>query len=319
MTVSDMPYKFYPNKSATIISAPFSGGQDKPGVEHGPSHLLAANLQSELESLGWDISLDDPLKNFDYQEYSKIKDVYKNCKKPKLVSDATNKIYNSVKNAALSNNFPITIGGDHSIAIGTVAGVFHKYPDSCLLWIDAHADINTPLTTSSGNLHGCPISFLMGLDSHSYPPHLKWIPKCLSPGRIAYIGLRDVDDGEKKILRELNIAAYSMYHVDKYGINNVVQMALRKINPHNDRPIHLSYDVDAIDPLYVPATGTPVRGGLTLREGLFIAEAVAETGNLAALDIVEVNPSLARNDVNVIDTVGAGLAIAKCAFGDTIV
>ena len=275
-------------------------------------------MQSELESLGWNIALDSPLHDLDYSILTS-KDVYNNCKRPKLVSAATKKIFDSVATATANSRFPITIGGDHSIAIGTVGGFFSNHPDACLLWIDAHADINTPLTTDSGNLHGCPVAFLMGIHSSSYPPEMLWIPPVLKPDRIAYIGLRDVDKGEKKIIRELGITAYSMYHVDKYGINAVVQMALQKINPNNDRRIHLSYDVDAIDPLFVPATGTPVSGGLTLREGLFIAEAVAETGNLAALDIVEVNPSLARDRTNVLDTVGAGLAIAKCCFGDTLI
>jgi len=202
--------------------------------------------------------------------------------------------------------------------MGTVAGSFAKYPNAGLLWIDAHADINTPLTTDSGNLHGCPVSFLMGLDSQSYPPELKWVPNCLNPKKIAYIGLRDVDSGEKKILKNHNITAFSMYHIDKFGINKVIEMALESIDPDFKTPIHLSYDVDAIDPLYVPATGTPVRGGLTLREGLFIAERIAETGQLIALDVVECNPSLGVNESHVLDTITAGCAVARCALGETI-
>lgn len=313
-------YKFAKTKKITLVLAPFSGGQGKGGVENGPRFMLEHGLEKDIRKLGWDVEIATPLDNG--EEYLKAKtneqDAFGKCKRPKLVGDATKKIYSAVKEAALRGDIPVTIGGDHSIAIGTVAGSFAKHPDACVLWIDAHADINTPSCTESGNLHGCPVSFLMGLDKESYPPELQWVPAVLKTNKIAYIGLRDVDAGEKEILRKYNIQAYSMYHVDKYGINKVIQMALDKINPNRDLPIHFSYDVDAIDPLYVPATGTPVRGGLTLREGLFIAEEVANTGLLCALDVVEVNPDLASHDIHVLDTVSAGVSIANCALGDTL-
>lgn len=135
---------------------------------------------------------------------------------------------------------------------------------------------------------------------------------------MVYIGLRDVDEGEKKILREHNIAAFSMYHIDKYGIGKVVEMALDKVNPNRDCPIHLSYDVDAIDPSFVPATGTRVEGGLSLREGLFVAEEIAQLGLLQSLDIVETNPMLAETEEHVLDTVSAACAIGRCALGQTL-
>lgn len=235
-----------------------------------------------------------------------------------IVGECCRKIHDSVKGAANNNRLPITIGGDHSIGAATLSGMLEHDPNTCILWIDAHADINTPKTTDSGNLHGCPVSFVMGLDKETYPEALKWIPSNLKPNKIAYIGLRDVDAGEKKILKENNIKAFSMHHVDKYGIGKVVDMALDAINPNREFPIHLSYDVDAIDPLYVPATGTRVEGGLTLREGLYIAEAVAETGLLSSLDIVETNPLLAENENHVLDTVSAACAIGRCALGQTL-
>lgn len=312
-------YKYAATKNLSLVLAPFSGGQGKGGVEDGPEYLLEHGIEKHLKSLGWSTTISDPLKDDDLAaQKSDLSDVSGKCKRPKMVGQATKKIYAAVKEAAHKGDIPVTLGGDHSIAMGTIAGTLDKHPDACVLWIDAHGDINTPSTSDSGNIHGMPVLFLMGMEPEACPPDLKWVPNCIAANKIAYIGLRDVDAEEKKILKDHNISAFSMYHVDKYGISKVVEMALDKINPNRDCPIHLSYDVDAIDPLYVPATGTPVRGGLTLREGLFIAEEVAETGLLCALDVVEVNPALAAHDVHVLDTVSAGVSIAKCALGETL-
>lgn len=176
------------------------------------------------------------------------------------------------------------------------------HPEACLIWIDAHADINTISTTESGNLHGMPVSFLLGLNTpdqiqalsapsassnQTEPAPFSWIePGKLTPDRLVYIGLRDLDQGERRILKELKIKCFTMHDVDKYGIGRVMELALDHVNPGRDRPIHLSFDVDALDPTVAPSTGTPVRGGLTFREGHYICEAVYETGLLVALDIM---------------------------------
>lgn len=175
--------------------------------------------------------------------------------------------------------------------MGTISGVLDAHPEACVVWVDAHADINTPQTSTSGNIHGMPLSFLLGIageipKAESGPQPFSWIKPVLRPDRLVYIGLRDVDDGEKKILREHNIRAFSMHEVDKYGIGRVVELALAHVNPDGNRPIHLSFDVDALDPSVAPSTGTPVRGGLTFREGHYICEAIAETGLLVGLDIM---------------------------------
>lgn len=311
-------FTFHPNKQCTIITAPFSGGQPKGGVELGPQYILEAGFEKQLESLGWNTQIDEPLKGTDYESMkTDTKDAY-GIKNTKIVSESCKKIHSSVLSSLQSGRLPVTIGGDHSLGTATVAAALQHNPDTCVLWIDAHADINTPKTTDSGNLHGCPMSFVMGLDKDSFPPEFSWVPTSLSPQKIAYIGLRDVDEGEKKILRDNNIPAFSMYHVDKYGIGKVVEMALDKINPDRKFPIHLSYDVDAIDPSFVPATGTRVEGGLSLREGLFIAEEVAESGLLSSLDIVETNPLLAETESHVLDTVSAACAIGRCALGQSL-
>ncbi|ODV78688.1 arginase [Suhomyces tanzawaensis NRRL Y-17324] len=311
-------YKFHPNKKATIITAPFSGGQPKGGVELGPEYILNAGFEKQISSLGWDTEVAHPLDKTDYESVkSDEKDAY-GVKNSKIVSECCKKIHHQVKASLGAGRLPLTIGGDHSIGSATVSAALEHNPDTCVLWIDAHADINTPATTDSGNLHGCPMSFVMGIDPESYPPEFEWIPQNLKHNKLVYIGLRDVDDGEKAILRKYNIAAYSMYHVDKYGIGKVVEMALDAVNPDRKFPVHLSYDVDAIDPSFVPATGTRVEGGLSLREGLFIAEEVAQSGLLSSMDIVETNPMLAETEEHILDTVSAACAIGRCAMGQTL-
>ncbi|QLG70456.1 hypothetical protein HG535_0A03960 [Zygotorulaspora mrakii] len=318
----DPVFDYLPEKKLSLVLAPFSGGQPRGGVENGPQFLLKHGLENDLQELGWKTKVERPLDEEDISKRMKestVTDSFGIIKRPNLVGEVAEKIYKKVSQCLGETSFPVTLGGDHSIAMGTVSAVVDKYPDVGVLWIDAHADINTVKSTESGNLHGCPVSFLMGLNEESeMPESLKWIPGNLRPEKIVYIGLRDVDSGEKKILRDLGIKAFSMYHVDRYGINSVIDMALKAIDPEGNCPIMCSYDVDALDPLYVPATGTPVRGGLTLREGLFIVERLAETGKLVALDVVECNPDLGLSDGHIVDTVSAGCAIARCALGETL-
>ncbi|ODQ63167.1 Ureohydrolase [Nadsonia fulvescens var. elongata DSM 6958] len=309
-------HKFYPKKELTLISAPFSGGQGRDGVDEGPRHLLEMGLVNEIEELGWKTHFDGHL---DFPIPAEDADIGK-MKRPRYVSNSNKIVYEAVSKAVKNDTFPLTIGGDHSIAIGTVAGVQSVYPNAGVLWIDAHADINTPESTDSGNLHGCPVSFLVGL-AKAQPGQedvFGWVNDCLSFDRLAYIALRDLDVFEKKIIKEKNIIAYTMHHVDKYGIAKVVEMALNRLDPDGDRPIHLSFDVDAIDPIYAPSTGTPVRGGLTWREASYLCEAVAETGNLVAMDIVECNPHLGETEIAVKDTIAVGITLAKCALGDVL-
>jgi len=199
--------------------------------------------------------------------------------------------------------------------MGTISGTMSTYPNACVIWIDAHADINTAETTTSGNIHGMPISFLLGLGPKI--PEFAWVKPILTPSRLVYIGLRDIDAGEKRILKENNIKAFSMHEVDKYGIGKVVEMALDHVNPNRNLPIHLSFDVDALDPSVAPSTGTPVRGGLTFREGHYICEAIHETGLLVALDLMEVNPSLA-DAASVEQTVAVGCSLVRSALGETL-
>jgi len=316
------PSKFLSNpRELGVVAVGFSGGQPKPGVDAAPMALVEAGLIKQLEEdLEYKVSYDGQVHSYAELLPSEDPD-YRGMKRPIFASAVTKEVSEQVYNHAKSGKMVVTLGGDHSIAIGTVSGTARAIRETlgrelAVIWVDAHADINTPETSDSGNIHGMPVSFLTGLATEERDDVFGWLKEHhrLSTKKLVYIGLRDIDKGEKKILREHGIKAFSMHDVDRHGIGKIMDMALGWIG--SDTPIHLSFDIDALDPMYAPSTGTAVRGGLTLREGDFICECVAETGSLIALDLVEVNPSL--DEVGASDTVRAGLSIVRCALGDTL-
>lgn len=304
-----------------VVAVGFSGGQSKEGVDAAPSALIAAGLLTQLkEDLGYELFHDDTIHS-----YSSLKPEsdpeYRNMKRPLAVSAVTKRISEQVYEHAQQGRFVLTLGGDHSIAIGTVSGTAKATRERlgremAVIWVDAHADINTPEASPSGNIHGMPVAFLTGLAEEKREEIFGWLKseQKLSLKKLVYIGLRDVDRTEKQILKEHGIKAFSMHDIDRDGIGRVMELALGHIG--SDTPIHLSFDVDALDPQWAPSTGTPVRGGLTLREGDYIAECVHETGSLVAMDLVEVNPSLEA--VGASETIRAGCSLVRCALGDTL-
>ena len=204
-----------------------------------------------------------------------------------------------------------------SLAVGSISGHARVHPDLCVIWVDAHTDINTPLTTSSGNLHGQPVSFPLKELKGKFPdvPGFSWVTPCISAKDIVYIGLRDVDPGEHYIIKTLGIKYFSMTEVDKLGIGKVMEETFSYLLGRKKRPIHLSFDVDGLDPAFTPATGTPVLGGLSYREGLYITEEIYKTGLLSGLDIMEVNPTLGKTAEEVKSTVNTAVALTLACFG----
>ena len=307
-----------------VVAVDFSGGQCKPGVDAAPSALISAGLLDQLShDLGYDLHGDSDVRSYnDYIPKGVPDPDYRGMKNPLSVSAVTETLASRVYAQAKEGRFVLTLGGDHSIAIGTISGTAKAIRERlngkelAVIWVDAHADINTPETSGSGNIHGMPVAFLTGLAKTERKDIFGWLQseKYLSLTKLVYIGLRDVDRGEKQLLREHGIRAFSMHDIDRHGIGRVMEMALAHIG--SDTPIHLSFDVDALDPQWAPSTGTPVRGGLTLREGDYIAECVHETGQLVAMDLVEVNPSLEERGAS--ETIRAGCSLVRCALGDTL-
>ncbi|PGH16224.1 arginase [Polytolypa hystricis UAMH7299] len=323
--MSTIPQRFLSKpKHLGVVAVGFSGGQCKPGVDAAPDALIQVGLLNQLrDDLDYEIHHDNNV-HF-YSDLIPAEDAdpdVRGMKKPRAVSAVTERLSQQVYEHARDGKFVLTLGGDHSIAIGTISGTAKAIRERlegremAVIWVDAHADINTPETSGSGNIHGMPLAFLTGLAKEEKKDVFGWMggDHRISVRKLVYIGLRDVDRAEKKILRENGIKAFSMHDIDRHGIGPVVEMALAHIG--NDTPIHLSFDVDALDPQWAPSTGTPVRGGLTLREGDFIAECVHETGNLIAMDLVEVNPSLELIGAN--ETIRAGCSLVRSALGDTL-
>ncbi|KAM4693251.1 arginase-1 [Discoglossus pictus] len=300
-------------KAVGIIGAPFSKGQPRGGVEEGPVYLRKAGLVEKLKELEYDV------KDYSDLHFTEIPhdEAFQNVKNPRTVGQATEQLANAVTEVKRSGKTCLVLGGDHSLAVGTIAGHAKVHPDLCVVWVDAHADINTPLTSPSGNLHGQPVSFLIKELKSKMPrvPGFSWVEPCLSAKDIVYIGLRDIDPGEHCILKALGIKFFSMTEVDDLHINKVMEETINYLVGKKKRPIHLSFDIDGLDPSIAPATGTPVPGGLTFREGMYITEQLFKTGLLSAVDMMEVNPSRGESEKDAQLTVNTALSMILSCFG----
>jgi len=269
----------------SIIGVPFNGGQPRGGVEKGPGELQKAGLVSVVEKAGWKVvhneNIPIPAPPAD--------DDFTGAKRPRFVGAVCADLCAAASARARAGDFVLTVGGDHSIAAGSIAGILAAQPDTFVVWVDAHADINTPATSDSGNIHGMPVALLARLCGKV--PGFEYLDDkpALKLENIVYIGLRDVDAGEKKLLAEHKVRAFFMSDVTPVGIKGVMEKVLEYAG---SRPIHLSFDVDGLDPEYMPSTGTPVKEGLSLQDGQYICKSLASTQRVRSFDLVEVNPDL---------------------------
>jgi len=259
-------------------------GQNHRGVDMGPSAIRYANLAKSLRSLGYvtfdsgDIAIPGhyALANTSLQE------------RLPLICNGCLGAYELGRQAVAAGEIPIFLGGDHSASIGTVGGVTHD-TDVGLIWIDAHGDFNTPQTSDSQNVHGMALSILLGSGPKELVDLGRPGPK-VQPENVVLIGVRDLDDQEKVLLKNSGCTVFTMREVDEIGIRAVLSQTLKKLD-HLDG-IHISLDLDVMDPLDAPGVGTPSQGGLTYREGQLIMEILADTEKLHSIDIMEINPIL---------------------------
>lgn len=308
-------------KKCSLISIPISVGQPKDGADDAPRILKEAGLVNMLEfKLGWsvtqvpDITATSGTKDTNKDPSQTLVGV--NAKNCAQVGSTCEEVYKGVYEQAKTDNFVLILGGDHCIPIGTISGIAAARPNTGIIWVDAHADLNTPVASNSGNMHGMPLGFLTGLvhDAHRYPS-MDWFKPCMDFKDIVYIGLRDLDTFEKEKITEHGIKAYTMHDVDQLGIGRVMD-EIKEYFAHKDN-LHLSYDIDALDPMFAPHTGTAVRGGLTFREGNFICEYLYNTGKLTSMELVEINPLL-RPDIDKNQTVDTAMALLGSTMGEKI-
>jgi arginase len=271
-----------------VIGAGLDLGAGRRGVDMGPSAIRYADLAARIHDLG--------------REYVDLGDVHTAVPEATVTGDDRARFLQEIKDAcgqvadrvaqALSDGYlPLVLGGDHSVALGTLGGLAREFGPGGVLWVDAHADLNTPETSPTGNVHGMVLAAALGLGGREFEND-KWpIPEV---ERVALVGVRSLDDGEREILHSLDARVYTMSDIDRLG----VERAIRESLAHVAGPgfVHLSLDLDVVDPEVAPGVGTPVRGGLSYREAHLAMELVAESGLVGSLEAVEVNPILDREN-----------------------
>lgn len=293
-------------RTIQIIGVPIDLGQSQRGVDMGPAAMRYAGLASRLAALGFQIrdvgNIEVPIRETLAEELQQhyLPSIRKTCQ-------AT---YEAVRRAVQQGEIPLLLGGDHTLAIGSIGGSSHSTPTG-VIWIDAHGDFNTPQTTLTGNIHGMTLALLLGAGYRELVNVCRPGPT-LQPEDVVMIGVRDLDPEERLRLRESGITVYTMRDIDERGIGAVTREALERLE-HRDR-LHVSLDMDALDPLAGPGVGTPSSGGLTCREAQLLMEIIADSGRCAALDIVEINPILDRNN----QTARLAVDLAASLFGERI-
>jgi len=273
-----------------IIGAPLDLGAGRRGVDMGPSAVRVAGLGRRLAALGFDVT---DLGNVPVAQPEAVDDTGPNDAKylPQIAASCE-RLGELVAQALSDGKRPIVLGGDHSIAAGTVAGVSRYFRGADrkigLLWMDAHADMNTPQSSPSGNVHGMPLACCVGVGPGSLAGMLGFAPK-VDPANVALVGIREVDELERGVVRDTGVRAFTMRDIDERGMRAVMDEAIA-IATKGTAGFHLSLDMDFVDPEFAPGVGTPVRGGVTYREAHLAMELICDSGHMVSMEVVEVNP-----------------------------
>jgi arginase len=300
-------------KRAGILGVPLGFGASIPGVDLGPYAMRVARLSDRISALGYEVVDHGDLKiprpqiaTATHENPKHLNEMVAAC------TDLAEKVYGILDHRQI----PIVLGGDHSIAIGSLTGIARYFRDHeaplGLLWFDAHADMNTPETSPTGNIHGMPLSALFGFGSPELVNLGGFAPK-LDPRYCAHIGARDVDPGERELIRQLGLHCFTMRDIDEQGMSAVMNQALEIVGQASGG-FSVTFDIDALDPRDAPGSGTLVRGGLTYREAHLAMEKLAETGGLRSLEMVEINAALDEQN----KTAELGVELILSALGKTI-
>jgi arginase len=295
-------------KQVAIIGAALDLGAGRRGVDMGPSAIRYAGLNERLHGLGYDV-LD--WGDVETAVLEATEETDESARYLPEIKAACGRVARLVGLALEQGSLPLVLGGDHSVALGTLGGLARSVGVGGVLWIDAHSDLNTPETSPSGNVHGMPLAAAIGLTDQRFDSDA-WSLPAVEPERVALVGLRSVDARERDRIRELGIKAYTMSDIDRIGIERAIRESLTQIAGPGF--VHVSLDMDALDPEVAPGVGTPVRGGLSYREAHLALELVAESGLAGSLEVVEVNPILDRENA----TASLAVELVASALGKTI-
>ena len=297
-------------RDIALISVSIDLGAGRRGVDMGPSALRIAGIRSEIEQIGHTVSELGTITAGGLETTESGEGALPFLNE---VDDVAGRTRAVVREALRRGCLPLVLGGDHSLSIGSVSAVADHYREQQesigIIWVDAHTDMNQPHTSPTGNIHGMPLAVLLGHGE----PRLTRQRACVRPGNVSVLGARDLDPGEKALIRELGVRVFTMSEVDERGVAACMDEALERAGD-GTCGFHLSLDLDALDPGVAPGVGTPVRGGLTYREGHLVCEKASRSGGLLSLEVVELNPVL--DDRNQTALLGVGLVAS--ALGATI-
>lgn len=275
-------------QTISLIGVPVDLGQSRRGVDMGPSAIRYAHVKNIIQQLGYSlVDLGDltVTHNVEHEAdqhenlHNLAQIVYENKKLAKLVDEEVAK-----------GHFPLLLGGDHSLSIGSIAGIAKHYENLGVIWYDAHGDLNTDETSPSGNIHGMSLAANLGLGARRLTNILDYTPK-IKPENVVIIGARDLDPGERELIKRKNIKVFTMQEIDRLGMPQVMDETINYLKDRTDG-VHLSLDLDALDPTEAPGVGTPVIGGLTYRESHLAMEMLSEAKLITSAEFVEVNPIL---------------------------
>lgn len=296
-----------------MIGVPMDLGQLRRGVDMGPSAIRCAGVNERLESLCQDIEdLGDMTIGQREDEKEGGEPASEELRNLKAITKASAKLAETVDKIVASGAFPLVLGGDHSIAIGTLAGLVKHYQNLGVIWYDAHADLNTKETSPSGNIHGMPLAISLGI-GHEGLTGIYGKETKIKAENIVIIGARSLDDGEKELIRDKGIKVYTMHEIDRLGMTRVMEETIDYLRDRTDG-VHLSLDLDALDPNDAPGVGTPVAGGISYRESHLAMEMLEESKLITSAEFVEVNPILDEKN----RTAEAAVALMGSLFGEKL-
>ncbi len=294
----------------SLIGVPMDLGQARRGVDMGPSAIRYAGVVDRLEEIGHKVT-----DKGDIQIATASKTVHANTilRNLREVTDACTVLANKVQEVMEHGQFPLVLGGDHSIAIGTLAGLGDRYENLGVIWYDAHADLNTGETSPSGNIHGMPLGVSIGMGHDELVNIRGYAPK-IKPENVVIIGARSIDEGERSLIRQTGIKVFTMHEIDRLGMTEVMDQAIQYLKNKKVDGVHLSLDLDGLDPMYTPGVGTPVPGGISYRESHLAMEMLYSSEMITSAEFVEVNPILDEKN----KTADVAVALIGSLFGEKL-